>query len=122
MNEEWKYSVVIPPEVLLGDLLDYFESEIEMDLAGLVSELFPNNQLPILESSRVAAASLEYPILIGRTPNKKFFILDGHHRIAKAVSQNMKNIKAKILDLKNKKIPPYIRERLIANNMEQPNE
>ena len=50
---------------------------------------------------RADAAELKYPIIISKNLDGKYnMILDGHHRLQKAINTNEKFIKAKVLDLK----------------------
>ena len=51
---------------------------------------------------RVMSADLNYPIIISKDLNGEYnMILDGHHRLQKAINTKQKTIKAKVLDLKN---------------------
>jgi len=51
---------------------------------------------------RSEKANLEYPIIISKGEDGKYkMILDGHHRLLKAINHNIKTVKAKILDLKS---------------------
>jgi len=50
---------------------------------------------------RAEAADLSFPIIISKNTDGKYnMILDGHHRLQKAINTNEKYIKAKVLDLK----------------------
>ena len=52
--------------------------------------------------SRVAKSDLSFPIIIAKGKNGKYsMILDGHHRLLKAINTNQKTIKAKVLNLKS---------------------
>jgi hypothetical protein len=45
-------------------------------------------------------SSLEYPIIISKDINGNYnMILDGHHRLLKAINNNIETIKARVLDL-----------------------
>ncbi len=50
---------------------------------------------------RSERSNLDYPIIIAKGLDGKFtMILDGHHRLFKAHNHGIKNIKARVLDLK----------------------
>ena len=42
---------------------------------------------------------LDYPIILVRKNNKYIKVIDGHHRIMKAVSNNLSTIKARVLNV-----------------------
>ena len=50
----------------------------------------------IIDQERVDNASLLYPILIVEEESRRY-ILDGNHRLQKAINENKSTIKAKIL-------------------------
>lgn len=90
-------------EVVLGDVVDYVGNEtISINVLELSQQLPP---LPIQEAERVAAASLEYPIIVVKSDGQYRYILDGNHRLQKAIDENVENIKAKILDIDNPETP-----------------
>jgi hypothetical protein len=50
--------------------------------------------------SRSNAANLDFPIIISKDVDGKYnMILDGHHRLLKAINNNVVTINAKVLDL-----------------------
>ena len=61
------------------------------------------------ENAKIDKADLRYPILIFVDDNNKFIsIIDGHHRAHKAVKNNLKTIKAKIIPINS--LPKNIRK------------
>lgn len=50
---------------------------------------------------RVNQSDNKYPIIISKSEGKYTMILDGHHRLQKAINNNYEYISAKILDLNN---------------------
>ena len=50
---------------------------------------------------RIEKSSLEFPIILVKKDGKLTSILDGHHRLVKCLQNNIKTIKARILDLNN---------------------
>ena len=61
--------------------------------------------LPTRGAERVAAASLEYPVIVVKSGGQYRFVLDGNHRLQKAIDEEVESIKAKILDLDNPETP-----------------
>jgi hypothetical protein len=59
---------------------------------------------------RVTAANLEYPIIIVQSENKYRYILDGNHRLQKAINEENENIKVKILDLDDPDTPEMFKK------------
>ena len=59
---------------------------------------------------RVAAANLEYPIIIVQRENEYRYILDGNHRLQKAINEENENIKVKILDLDDPDTPEMFKK------------
>ena len=53
------------------------------------------------DEKRVQAASLDYPILVTKKDGKFTKILDGQHRVVKALHNKIDKIKTRILDLDN---------------------
>jgi hypothetical protein len=50
--------------------------------------------------SRSNASNLDFPIIISKKADGKYnMILDGHHRLLKAINNNVMTINAKVLDL-----------------------
>jgi len=112
MSEEWRESILLD-EVSLGDVVEYFESEIEeIEISKLLPQLGP---LPKLAQKRIKSSSLNYPIVLAKRTNQMFFILDGNHRLQKALSENRETIRVRILDLQKDNIPRYIRKGLEAS-------
>jgi len=60
--------------------------------------------------TRVTAANLEYPIIIVQSENKYRYILDGNHRLQKAINEEVENIKVKILDLDDPDTPEVFKK------------
>ena len=98
-------------KVTIGDVVDYLGDEtVDVNVGELIE------QLPILPIgggdidkalNRMAAASLDYPIIIIKSGEQYQFVLDGNHRLGKAYvcGGNDATIKAKILDLDNPETP-----------------
>ena len=92
--------------IRIGDVVDYLdylgEETIDIDVLELSQQLSP---LPTRGAERVAAASLEYPIIVVKSGGQYRFVLDGNHRFQKAIDEEVVSIKAKILDIDNPETP-----------------
>jgi len=54
---------------------------------------------------RVDKSSLKYPIIVIKSKGKYKSILDGNHRLYKAIKSKLKNIKIQVIDLDSKLTP-----------------
>ena len=90
-------------KVTIGDVVDYLGDEtVDINVLELSQQLPP---LPVRGVERVAAASLEYPIIVVKSGGQYRFVLDGNHRLQKAIICDIESIKTKILDLDNPETP-----------------
>ena len=84
-------------KVTIGDVDDYLGNEtVDLNVLELSNQIPP---LPTRGEERVAAASLEFHIIVVRKGGDFKYVLDGNHRLQKAINQKVETIKAKILDL-----------------------
>ena len=91
-------------KVTIGDVVDYLGDEtVNINVLELSQQLPP---LPTRGAERVAAASLEYPIIVVKSGGQYRSVLDGNHRLQQAIDDpKVESIKAKILDLDNPETP-----------------
>jgi len=90
-------------KVRIHEVIDYlsdFET-VYIDVLELSKQL----PAPHCEPDRVAAANLDYPIIIVQVGGWYRYILDGYHRFQKAINQEVEYIKAKIFILDNSETP-----------------
>ena len=80
--------------VTLTDVMDYLDSVVEIDPNELKHLLIDTKRDPI----RVDAADLSYPIVLVSSGGKFTSIIDGQHRVVKAIRDEVP-VKAKILNL-----------------------
>lgn len=80
--------------VTLDDVLDYLDNGIEMDPNEIKHLLIDVKR----DSNRVKAVDLKYPVILLSSSGEIKSILDGQHRIVKALENN-EMIKVRILDL-----------------------
>jgi hypothetical protein len=83
-------------KITLQDVLDIADEPIEID---------PNELKPLLirtdrDPARVQAADLEYPIVVTTLNGQYEQIIDGQHRVVKALDNGV-SIKARVLNLDN---------------------
>ena len=105
ITEDWRDTSWETDEekVTIGDVVDYLGDEtVDVNVLELSQQLPP---LPTRGAGRVAAASLEYPVIVVKSGGQYRFVLDGNHRLQKAIDEEVESIKAKILDLDNPETP-----------------
>ena len=78
----------------LDDVLDYLDNGVEMDPKEVEHLLIDSEREP----SRVEASDLKYPVILLSIGGQIKSILDGQHRVVKAL-QNDEMIRVRILDL-----------------------
>jgi len=85
-------------KVTIGDVVDYLGDEtVDINVLELSQQL---PSLPTQGAERVAAASLEYPIIVVYRDGQYRYVLDGNHRLQQAIDRpEVESIKAKILDV-----------------------
>ena len=62
------------------------------------------------EPERILKADLSYPIVIVKKNGKLSYVLDGNHRMTKAIDIGEDTIKTKVLDLDDPNVPPVFKE------------
>tara|TARA_R100001510_G_C7612884_1_gene175881 strand:+ start:153 stop:557 length:405 start_codon:yes stop_codon:yes gene_type:complete len=108
ITEDWRdtYWKTNYGKVTIGEIIDYlsdFET-VDINVGELIEQLptLPVGGGDIDEAlNRMAAANLDYPIIIVKSAEKYEYVLDGNHRLGKAYVCGGKDstIKAKILDV-----------------------
>ena len=101
-NTEWK-EIINGKEVVVkfSDVVKYLDTNNvlteEIDPKDLESILIQTKREP----KRIQASDLKYPIIVTRTQGRYKKVLDGQHRIVKALTNDIPTIKTRILDLDN---------------------
>lgn len=72
---------------------------IEIPVKDIESMCIHVNKNDKETKERSEKSDLGYPIIIVKSNNIYTMILDGHHRLLKAINHNLEKIKAKVLDL-----------------------
>jgi len=99
--------------VTIIDVIDHLSAQEAVDVNILeLTQYIRVGGIPgwIADPDRVAAASLMYPIIILQRDEQYRYILDGNHRLQKAVNEEVATIKAKILDLDNPETPEVFKK------------
>ena len=103
-------------KVTIGDVVDYLgDKTVDINVLELSQQL---PSLPTRGAERVAAASLEYPIIVVKSGGQYRYVLDGNHRLQKAIDEEVESIKAKILDLDNPETPEVFK-RMFGGGSEE---
>jgi len=87
--------------VTLADIEPHLEEELLIQPDSIAHLLIPTERDP----RRVAQANLDHPIILTRDKGQLTSILDGQHRVTKAIEQG-KWVKARQLDLDT--VPEHI--------------
>lgn len=89
--------------ITIKEIEDYLIDEpiIEIPVKEIADMCIHKDKTDIETKERSERANLNFPIIISKNLEGKYnMILDGHHRLLKAINTNQKTIKAKVLDLK----------------------
>jgi hypothetical protein len=103
-REAWQDTSWAGPQgnVTIKQLLDYLGNKtVDLGVEQLQSQL-PSLDL---EAERIKTADLNYPIIVVKKNGKFMYVLDGNHRLQKAINLKQPTIKAIILDLDNPNLP-----------------
>ena len=115
LKESWRdtyWSLEDGEKVTIGEIDDYLgPSTINIDPLEVKNQVLKSrgkDRLPvgpgITSQARVDKANLKFPIITAMKNKKHVYVLDGNHRLQKAVELN-KPLKAKVLDLDDPKTP-----------------
>ena len=90
-------------KVTLGEIDDFLGNKtVDLNVLDLSNQIPP---LPTRGEKRVRDANLEFPIIVVKKDGEFKNVLDGNHRLQKAINQKVETIKAKILDLDSPDTP-----------------
>jgi len=114
-NEGWRdtsWKIDGGEKVTIGETSDYLGSEtVDVDPVKVKDQVLKargKDRLPvgpgITSQERVDASDLSFPIIAAMRGGKYILVLDGNHRLQKAVDHEQP-LKAKILDLDNPETP-----------------
>ena len=90
--------------ITIHEIQDFLKNEkiVNIKVDDIKSKCIHLNKTDKKTLIRSQKSDLNYPIIICKGLDGKWgMILDGHHRLKKAIDNNVETIKAKILNLKN---------------------
>ena len=120
-EEKWKETYWTTEDgretITIGQISDYLGSQtVPVDPVQVKDQVLKSrgkDRLPvgpgITSQERVDAADLNFPIIAATKDGEYILVLDGNHRLQKAVDHG-KSLKAKILDLDDPKTPEIYKE------------
>ena len=105
-------------KVTLGEIDDFFrkrgDKTVDINVLELSKQIPP---LPIRSKKRVNDANLDFPIIVVKKDGQLKHVLDGNHRLQKAINSHddpsistVETIKAKILDVSAEETPERFRK------------
>ena len=108
-NTSW---VTDTEKITIHDVLNYLSNHKVYDIpVQYIVDTLDNPFTSVkTEPERILKADLSYPIVIVKKNGKLSYILDGNHRMTKAIEIGKDTIKTKILDLDNPNVPPVFKE------------
>jgi len=120
LNEGWEdtyWETEDGERVTIGEISDYLGSKtVDVDPVKVKDQVLQSrgkDRLPvgpgITSQERVDTADLSFPVIAAMKGGKFILVLDGNHRLQKAVDHE-KPLKAKILDLDNPETPEKYKE------------
>lgn len=89
--------------ITIKEIEDYLKNQpiIEIPVAEIEDLCIHKDKDDEETKLRSEKSDLSFPIIISKDLDDKYnMILDGHHRLLKAINTNQDTIKAKVLDLK----------------------
>jgi hypothetical protein len=107
-EEEWKDTSWEDDDVkiTIGDVLDYIGDDIRnISVSDLQNKLKGQLYKSLKDEERIMKADLKYPIILVQKDGEFSYVLDGNHRLAKAILTGEEYIKAKVLYLDDKNTP-----------------
>lgn len=93
-------------EITLGDVLDHIGDNVRnISVSDLQNKLRAQLDRVTKDEDRIMKAELQYPIILVQEDGEFSYVLDGNHRLAKAILTGEEYIKAKVLYLDDKNTP-----------------
>ena len=103
-------------KITIGDIVDYIGDEVRnISVSDLQNKLKTQLDRVTKDEDRIMKADLQYPIILVQKDGEFSYVLDGNHRLAKAILTGEEYIKAKVLYLDDKNTPEEFK-RLLGSN------
>ena len=100
-------------KITIGDISDYIGNDIRnISVSDLQNKLKIQPSTVTQEKERIMKADLQYPIILVQKDGEFSYVLDGNHRLAKAIMTGEEYIKAKVLYLDDKNTPEEFKRLL----------
>ena len=115
LGENWRDTSWEDDEgkITIGDITDYLGNDIRnISVSDLQDKLGDNVSSVTQGEERIMKADLQYPILLVQKDGEFSYVLDGNHRLAKAIMTGEDYIKAKVLYLDDKNTPEEFKRLL----------
>lgn len=99
-------------KITIQDVLDYLDNDevYNLSVKTILDTIGDKFTTVKKDLDRMLKADLNHPIIIVKKNGELSYILDGNHRMKKAIEVGEDTIKAKILDLDKPNIPPTFKE------------
>jgi hypothetical protein len=100
-------------KITIGDITDYLGNHIRnISVSDLENKLGDKVSSVTQGEERIMKADLQYPIILVQKDGEFSYVLDGNHRLAKAIMTGEEYIKAKVLYLDDKNTPEEFKRLL----------
>lgn len=100
-------------KITIGDITDYLGNDIRnISVSDLENKLGDKVSSVTQGEERIMKADLQYPIILVQKDGEFSYVLDGNHRLAKAIMTGEEYIKAKVLYLDDKNTPEEFKRLL----------
>ena len=100
-------------KITIGDILDYIGDNVRnISVVDLQNKLKIQPSEVTQERERIMKSDLQYPIILVQKDGEFSYVLDGNHRLAKAIMTGEEYIKAKVLYLDDKDTPEEFKRLL----------
>ena len=114
LRESWKDTgwETDNEKITIQDVLDYLDNDevYNLSVKTILDTIGDNFTTVKKDLDRILKADLNHPIIIVKKNGELSYILDGNHRMKKAIEVGEDTIKVKILDLDKPNIPPTFKE------------
>jgi len=114
LRESWKDTgwETDTEKITIQDVLDYLDNDevYNLSVKTILDTIGDKFTTVKKDLDRILKADLSHPIIIVKKNGQLSYILDGNHRMKKAIEVGEDTIKAKILDLDRPNIPPTFKE------------
>ena len=100
-------------KITIRDILDYIGDNVRnISVVDLQNKLKIQPSEVTQERERIMKSDLQYPIILVQKDGEFSYVLDGNHRLAKAIMTGEEYIKAKVLYLDDKDTPEEFKRLL----------